>query len=100
MLPNNFSDPEWHYPYDFAPSEKQKQLYTNASARVDIFLGNQPAGVTTFGYYATPTGIDARYADIVMQNNFFMLWGFQDGPKQMTTDGQRLFVNTVYRTMK
>jgi len=35
-----------------------------------------------------------------MHANWSMLWGFQDGPKNMTADGQKLFVNTVYRTMK
>ena len=44
--------------------------------------------------------VDTRYADIILANGRYMLWGFQDGPKQMTTEGRQLFINAVYRTMQ
>jgi len=97
VLRNNMTDAIWHYPYEFSVAkERLWKLYAEDSSRVDIFLGEQPAGVEVFGFNDS----DSRYADIVMQHGFHMLWGFQDGPKQMTDDGQKLFVNTVYRTMQ
>ncbi|MDQ3250179.1 MAG: hypothetical protein M3Q45_13345, partial [Chloroflexota bacterium] len=97
VLRNNQADAIWHYPYDFdVAKERLWKLYVEDSRRVGIFLGDQPAGVDVFGFDDS----DTRYADIVMQSGRHMLWGFQDGPKQMTDDGQKLMVNTVYRTMQ
>jgi Mg-chelatase subunit ChlD len=97
VLRNNMADAIWHYPYEFLVEEQRLwQLYVENSGRVDIFLGDQPAGVEVFGFNDS----DGRYADIAMQSGWYMLWGFQDGPKNMTEDGRKLFVNTVYRTMK
>jgi hypothetical protein len=35
-----------------------------------------------------------------MENNWWMFWGFDDGPSKMTEIGQRLFVNTAHRTLR
>ncbi|MFN8443831.1 MAG: hypothetical protein U0175_23835 [Caldilineaceae bacterium] len=97
VVRENYTDPYWHYPYDFNVAEQRIwKLYAEPSSRVDIFLGNQPTGVTVFGYY----NAQAQYADLIMENGRYMLWSFDKGPKSMTDDGQKLFVNTVYRTMQ
>ncbi|MBX3013741.1 MAG: S8 family serine peptidase [Caldilineaceae bacterium] len=97
VVRENYNDAFWHYPYDFLVDEKRIwQLYAEPSSRVDIFLGKQPLGLTVFGYYDA-TG---QYADLVMEDGRYLLWGFDKGPKSMTDDGRKLFVNAVYRTMQ
>ncbi|MCJ7739598.1 MAG: hypothetical protein MUQ10_20180, partial [Anaerolineae bacterium] len=70
-------------------------LYTDNNARVDIFLG-EAVGVVVYGF----NDADQRYADLVMESNWYMLWGFNAGPGLMTDSGKQLFVNTVYRTLR
>ncbi|MBK8048349.1 MAG: S8 family serine peptidase [Anaerolineales bacterium] len=100
VLENLTADPIWHYPYDFSTAKNRIwKLYVEDSPRVDIFLGDQPAGVQPFGFYVSGSSVDTRYSDITMQSGWYMLWSFQHGPKQMTAEGRQLFVNTVYRTL-
>lgn len=90
------TDAIWRYPYEFTLPKEPLQLYREASPRVEIYLPDPPAGVEIFGYRETSTS----YADLVMQNAWYMLWGFDDGPRAMTATGRQLFVNTVYRTAR
>ncbi len=71
-------------------------MYDKPSNRVDIFVEDQPPGVNVFGL----NDADSRYANLVMESSWFMLWGFDDAPSAMTETGLRLFVNTVLRTMQ
>ena len=91
------ADAFWHYPYDMVSGEQRLwKLYEEKSARVDILLPRDQTGLASFGL----NDVDKRYANLIMENEFWMLWGFQDGPKQMTTEGRQLFINAVYRTMQ
>lgn len=91
------ADSFWHYPYELATSEPRLwQLYEEDSRRVDILLPRDLTGLAPFGI----NDADKRYADLILENEFWMLWGFQDGPKSMTTEGRQLFINAVYRTMQ
>jgi hypothetical protein len=97
IFPTNVSDDVWEYPYAFTYDRKPVQLYGKPSPRVSIFLGEQPAAsLKVFGLNEP----DRRYADVLMENNYFSLWGFADGPRAMTTAGRELFVNTAYRTLR
>ena len=97
VVRESFNDQFWHYPYDFLVAEQRIwQLYAEPSPRVGIFLGNQPTGVQVFGY----NNAQGQYADLIMENGRYLLWGFDKGPKSMTEDGQKLLVNAVYRTMQ
>jgi hypothetical protein len=94
---NLSADAFWHYPYEMATGDPRVwQLYQEKSQRVDILLPRDLTGLAPFGINDT----DKRYANLILENEFWMLWGFQDGPKQMTTEGRRLFINAVYRTMQ
>lgn len=95
---NLFGDSIWTYPYEFgiSRSETEIKLYMEDSNRVDIFLEKQPKNVQIFGY----NNNDTRYGDIVYESEYWMLWGFDDGPKNMTPEGKDLFVNTVHRSLK
>lgn len=97
VLWSNAGDEIWRYPYEFDLREvKMLQLYKETSSRVDINLGDQPSGVQIFGF----NDKDQNYADLIMQSNYWMLWGFDDGPAAMTETGQRLFVNAAHRTLQ
>jgi hypothetical protein len=90
------TDPIWRYPYEFLLPKEALQLYEENSGRVDIYIGDQPFGVAVFGYKDN----DDRYADLIMDEGFWMLWSFDDGPDAMTDTGRELFVNTAYRTLR
>jgi hypothetical protein len=92
----NSSDPIWSTPYNINLLKEPLQLYDKPSNRVDIFVEDQPPGVNVFGL----NDADSRYANLVMESSWFMLWGFDDAPSAMTETGLRLFVNTVLRTMQ
>ena len=88
-------DPIWDYPYEgLLRQEKVLQLYKEDSKRVDILIDDQ--NLQVFGY----NDQDGKYANLVMLSNWWMLWGFQDGPSKMTDLGQRSFVNTAHRTLR
>jgi len=90
----NSPDSIWATPYNITLLKEPLQLYAKPVGRVDIYLGGQPPNVTIFGY----NDADGRYADLIMENDWFMLWSFDGGPRLMTETGRRLFVNTTFRT--
>ena len=94
ILWTNSGDRIWTYPYEMDLNQKLFQLYKEDSPRVDIFLDDK--AVQVFGFNDT----DQRYGDLVMQSNYWMLWGFEDGPSKMTETGQELLVNTAHRTLR
>ncbi|MBU0511140.1 MAG: hypothetical protein KKD28_10090 [Chloroflexi bacterium] len=91
----NSGDRIWNTPYVISLPKVPLQLYKENSGRVDIYLGSQPTGVVIFGYNDN----NNLYADLILEDRVFLLWGFGDGPIAMTETGQRLFVNTTYRTI-
>jgi subtilisin family serine protease/Mg-chelatase subunit ChlD len=96
ILYGSAGDPIWTYPYEGLLADKVLQLYEQESSRVDIFLENKPANVQVFGFNEPNNG----YANLVMENQFWTLWGFDDGPSKMTETGKRMFVNTAHRAMQ
>jgi hypothetical protein len=89
-------DDIWKYPYEVERTKEPLELYDETSDRVDIYIGDQPTGVATFGYNDN----SRSYADLIMESGWYMFWAFDDGPNTMTETGKQLFVNTVYRTMR
>ena len=96
ILYGSAGDPIWTYPYEGLLADKVLQLYEQESSRVDIFLENKPTNVQVFGFNEPNNG----YANLVMENQFWTLWGFDDGPSKMTETGKRMFVNTAHRAMQ
>ncbi len=90
------SDDIWKYPYEIERTKEPLELYTTANRRTDVYIGDQPTGVTIFGF----SDANVSYADLIMDEGWYMLWAFSDGPSTMTETGKQLFVNTVYRTMR
>ena len=94
--PLTAADTIWMYPYGPLGTKDLMQLYAKPSGRVDVYVGDGPLGLQVFGYKDG----DRNYADVVMESNWYMLWGFDDGPKAMTEPGRQLFVNTAFRTLR
>lgn len=88
-------DEIWANPYNIVLPKEPLQLYEKPSTRVDINLPQIPAGVEVFGF----NDANRVYANLVLENSWFMLWSFDDGPSQMTETGRKVFVNTTFRTV-
>jgi len=88
-------DDVWDAPYDIDLSATALQLYVEAGSRVDIYLEPE-TGVRVLGYKDG----DHSYAELVMEDDWRMLWGFADGPGAMTDLGRQLFVNSAHRMLR
>jgi hypothetical protein len=91
---SNSGDRLWQKPYLIELPKDPMELYRVNSPQVAINLSGA-TGVTIFGYYPP----NQSYANLILEDRVYMLWGFQKGPNTMTELGWRLFVNTTYRTI-
>ena len=66
-------------------------IYDENSSYVVIYFPTPLMGTQLMGQDPD----DPRYYTILMQVDRFVLWGFDKGPKTMTNNGQRLFVNIL-----
>ncbi len=84
----------WSQPYFLIPLPKDPLvLYRTLNPRVDIYVGAEPSGVEIFGL----NDADSTYANLLMENRIYMLWGFNGNPSIMNETGQKLFINSLYR---
>ncbi len=88
-------DSIWDTPYNMTLTKDPLQMYLKLSPSIDILVSPAPPGVDIFGI----NQYDSRYAELLFEDNRFMLWGFGDGPEKMTEAGRRLFINTVFRAL-
>jgi hypothetical protein len=88
-------DPIWDMPYNINLDNETLQLYKKPGSSRVIYLLQIPGDVTVFGYREN----DPNYAALLQEEDKFTLWGFADGPGKMTETGQRLFTNTVFRSI-
>lgn len=95
IRPVNTGDAIWGVPYDINPGKEPVQLYNKASPSVEINIINTPLDVILFGQHETS---NVHY-NLLQENNRYMLWGFDDGPRRMTENGRRMFINTVFRNL-
>lgn len=73
------------------PVDRLLEIYTNNSSFVAINIPAPVQDVSTLG--RNPS--DANQYMLVRQQDKYILWGFANGPKNMTPTGQQLFVNVV-----
>ena len=89
-LPVTPSFSAWTSPFPLAGSSPY-QLYNDSDGlAIDLPVGSPPAGVQLIGL-APASG----FTNIGLEDLHFMLWSFNAGPTQMTSDGQRLFLNLL-----
>ncbi len=84
----------WSTPYPIALSRKKPvaTLYERGSGYVAIHLPKPVSGVVPLG-----REIDDRdHYPLIKQDDRYLLWGFDDGPRAMTEGGWQVFVNTVW----
>ena len=79
-------------PYDIDLSTATLQLYDRSNSRVDILIDLE-TGVHVLGYYPG----DNEDADLIIEDDWRMLWGVSAGPGTMTDIGRQLFVNMAHR---
>ena len=88
----DLSSPIWTTPNTInVPGDRIVNLYENNSSYVVIYFPDPLMGTEFLG--RDPD--DARYYQVIMQVDRFVLWGFDAGPQQMTNAGQKLFVNIL-----
>jgi hypothetical protein len=82
-----FSTP---YPIEI-PDDGILQLYTESDS-IGIYLWPEvPEIITVIG---SEPG-DVGYFPLLMEQNRYLLWGFDESPQNMTEIGKRLFINVV-----
>jgi len=82
----------WSYPSQVPiPVDRILEIYTNNSPLVVINVPIPIQNVSTFG--RNPS--DANQYLLLREQVKYILWGFNNGPKDMTPTGQQLFINVV-----
>jgi serine/threonine protein kinase len=88
----NPSYPVWNTPNPISiPSSQIIPLYTVDTNTVTIYFPTMLMGTE-------PIGRAVSWPDhypIILQNDQFLLWGFDPGPAQMTSKGQKVFINIL-----
>ncbi len=73
------------------PVDRLLDIYTNNSSFIAINVPNPIQDVSALG--RNPN--EANQYMLVREQDKYILWGFANGPKDMTPTGQQLFVNVV-----
>lgn len=83
----------WNTPHSVAiPGDQIIKLYDNPSGFVAVYLPGPIAGVVTVGRQSN----DADHYPLIAEGLRFFLWGFDDGPSNMSNKGQRAFLNILW----
>jgi hypothetical protein len=89
------ADNIWSTPNNLSVStDNTVTCYTGAPGIVEVYLNPVPAGLVIYGY--SPD--ESNHYSLVKQGIYF-LWGFNNSPLTMTTDGENLFMNVVENVM-
>ncbi|MDI6695138.1 MAG: FHA domain-containing serine/threonine-protein kinase [Anaerolineales bacterium] len=83
----------WNTPNSIAiPGDQIIKLYDNPSGFLAVYLPGPIAGVVTVGRQSN----DADHYPLIIEGSRFFLWGFDDGPSNMSNKGQRAFLNILW----
>ena len=87
----NTADPIFNTPYKIPLTNSQVKVYASPAAPFEIPVPQPSSQVYPLGALpGTSTQMD------VIQSGRYLLWGFGAGPTYLTSDGLKLFANTVY----
>jgi hypothetical protein len=82
----------WHHPYDIAFGRERIVTVYNKTAHVGIQVPTRPpTDMTLIGREPA----DQTHYNLIQQTARYLLWGFQNGPAAMTTEGRQLFINVA-----
>ncbi|MBN1640719.1 MAG: protein kinase [Anaerolineae bacterium] len=73
------------------PGDRRLQVYTTAADSVVLLDKNRPSSVTLLGQVVG----SSQYYLLAAQTDKYVLWGFNQGAKQLTTAGSDLLANLV-----
>jgi hypothetical protein len=86
----NPADPIFNTPYKIALTNGQVQAYSVLASPYEIPVQQPDSQVYPFGSVPATTQMD------IIQSGKNLLWGFNTIPTSLTSDGIKLFTNTVY----
>lgn len=86
------ASPIWNSPYNVSvPASQLVSLYNTNSSYVAIYYPSPLMGTEGIGSESS----SSSHYPLITQVGPFFLWGFEDGPNNMTNKGQRVFVNVL-----
>jgi serine/threonine protein kinase len=94
-IPDSTSDNIWKSPNTISVNSGTATLYSSNNGYVELYIPDPVNGVTTL---ARPPG-SPNYAVLALENNKYLLWGFEGGPDAMTTDGKAAMINAARRIL-
>jgi hypothetical protein len=72
------------------------KLYNNDSKFYEVYYPSPISGVQEIAR----TSSTGYHYPIIRQDTKYMLWGFNDGPSNMTTTGKNVFINVFKEHLK
>lgn len=89
----NPAEDYWHTPNDVSiPGNKVVKLYDNNSSFVAFYMPDPVMAVFPIASLSS----DPNYYPLLGNGEQFWLWGFNNGPGDMSNKGQHIFLNLVY----
>ncbi|MHA1693835.1 MAG: hypothetical protein ACTSUG_01135 [Candidatus Helarchaeota archaeon] len=67
-------------------------LYSKNVAMVSVYINANSSSITLIGREK----LNNKHYPVIMENSTYVLWGFEEGPSNMTYNGTSLFNNIVY----
>ena len=90
VIPVDVSHPIWQTPFDLAVTGVTQVYAKNGSDGVAVWgHGNDLVWLASDPPNSTPLWL-------VLEEGRYLIWGFNRGPRSMSTTGKSLFVNTVW----
>ena len=74
------------------PADNTPQLYDNNSSFLAVHLPAPISGITPLGRESD----DPVHYSLIMEGKKYLLWGFNDGPVNMSSKGKKVFLNAIY----
>jgi hypothetical protein len=82
----------WHHPYDIPYGRDRIVTVYEKTQHVGVQPPVRPP--TDMTLIGREPGDQTHY-NLIQQTTRYLLWGFQNGPSRMMTDGRRLFINVA-----
>ncbi len=87
----------WTTPYSISvPGNRMVKIYNSDSRYQANYYPDPISGVVGIGRDSE----SGSYYRIIRQDTKYMLWGFDDGPSNMTSTGQKVFINVLKEHLK
>jgi hypothetical protein len=88
----NTSNRIWTTPNSISiPGSQNLMVYDNNSPFQATYLPGPISGIVTLGSQVD----DTEHFPIIMQNSKYLLWGFVNGPSNMSGKGKKVFLNAI-----